>query len=93
MYQLAGVTKRYSRGHSVVLALSGLNLIVEDGEWLAIQGPTGHGKSTLLQILGGLDRPTSGDVQFDGRDLVGCARGSSPTFAPARSGSSSRRST
>jgi putative ABC transport system ATP-binding protein len=43
---------------------------VEDGEWLSIQGPTGHGKSTLLQILGGLDRPSGGVVDFDGRDLA-----------------------
>jgi putative ABC transport system ATP-binding protein len=44
--------------------------VIEDGEWLAIQGPTGHGKTTLLQMLGGLDRPTSGIVEFDGRDLA-----------------------
>ena len=44
-----------------------MDLVIEDGEWLAIQGPTGHGKSTLLQILGGLDRPTGGTVEFDGR--------------------------
>jgi putative ABC transport system ATP-binding protein len=44
--------------------------VIEDGEWLAVQGPTGHGKSTLLQILGGLDRPTAGIVEFDGRDLA-----------------------
>jgi len=44
--------------------------VVEDGEWLAIQGPTGHGKSTLLQILGGLDRPSAGVVDFDGQDLA-----------------------
>jgi putative ABC transport system ATP-binding protein len=37
---------------------------IEDGEWLAIQGPTGHGKTTLLQMLGGLDRPTSGSIEF-----------------------------
>ncbi|MHB1875926.1 MAG: ABC transporter ATP-binding protein, partial [Streptosporangiaceae bacterium] len=41
------------------------------GEWLAIQGPTGHGKSTLLQMLGGLDRPTSGSVVLGGKDLAG----------------------
>ena len=51
-------------------ALRGVDLVVEDGEWLAIQGPTGHGKSTLLQILGGLDRPSAGIVDFDGRDLA-----------------------
>jgi putative ABC transport system ATP-binding protein len=43
--------------------------VVRDREWLAIQGPTGHGKSTLLQIMGALDRPTSGSVEFGGIDL------------------------
>ena len=52
----------------------GVDLAISDGEWLAIQGPTGHGKSTLLQMLGGLDRPTSGTVEFDGMDL-GAMRG------------------
>jgi putative ABC transport system ATP-binding protein len=70
MYKLTGVTKYYPRGRSVVEALRGVDLVIEDGEWLAIQGPTGHGKSTLLQILGGLDRPTAGSVQFDGSDLA-----------------------
>jgi len=53
-----------------VHALTGVDLVIEDGEWLAIQGPTGHGKTTLLQMLGALDRPTSGVVEFDGRDLA-----------------------
>jgi putative ABC transport system ATP-binding protein len=70
MYKLSGVTKNYAKGRSTVTALDGVDLVVEDGEWLAIQGPTGHGKSTLLQILGGLDRPSSGVVEFDGRDLA-----------------------
>jgi putative ABC transport system ATP-binding protein len=70
MYALTGVTKDYSKGRETVHALRGVNLEIRDGEWLAIQGPTGHGKSTLLQILGGLDRPTSGTVDFDGRNLA-----------------------
>ena len=70
MYKLSGVTKNYVKGRETVAALRGVDLVVEDGEWLAIQGPTGHGKSTLLQILGGLDRPSSGIVDFDGRDLA-----------------------
>jgi len=70
MYKLTGVTKDYPKGRATVHALRGVDLDIEDGEWLAIQGPTGHGKSTLLQILGGLDRPTSGSVVFDGRDLA-----------------------
>jgi putative ABC transport system ATP-binding protein len=70
MYQLTDVRKDYQKGRGVVHALAGVDAVVEDGEWLAIQGPTGHGKSTLLQVLGGLDRPTSGTVDFDGRDLA-----------------------
>jgi putative ABC transport system ATP-binding protein len=70
MYRLSAVTKNYAQGRSTVVALDGVDLVVEDGEWLALQGPTGHGKSTLLQILGGLDRPSSGIVEFDGRDLA-----------------------
>jgi len=69
MYRLRGVDKNYHKGHDTVRALQGVDLEVADGEWLAIQGPTGHGKSTLLQILGGLDRPTSGTVELDGISL------------------------
>ena len=70
MYKLTGVKKQYQKGRTTVDALDGGDLVIEDGEWLAIQGPTGHGKTTLLQILGGLDRPTSGIVDFDGQDLA-----------------------
>src|SRR5271167_1010459 len=70
MYKLTGVTKNYQKGRSTVAALRGVDLVIEDGEWLAIQGPTGHGKSTLLQILGGLDRATSGIVELDGQNLT-----------------------
>ena len=70
MYRLTSVTKDYPKGRGVVHALRGVNVVIGDGEWLAIQGPTGHGKSTLLQILGGLDRPTSGTVELNGQDLT-----------------------
>ncbi len=70
MYKLTGVTKNYQKGRGIVHALQGVDIVIEDGEWLAIQGPTGHGKTTLLQMLGGLDRPTSGIVDFDGQDLA-----------------------
>jgi putative ABC transport system ATP-binding protein len=70
MYSLIGVTKTYKKGRGSVQALRGVDVTIEDGEWLAIQGPTGHGKSTLLQILGALDRPTSGSVVFNGQDLA-----------------------
>jgi len=53
-----------------VKALAGVDLVIEDGEWLAIQCRTGHGKTTPLQMPGGLDRPTSGVIEFDGQDLA-----------------------
>jgi putative ABC transport system ATP-binding protein len=70
MYKLKGVTKNYQKGRTTVQALQGVDLVIDDGEWLTIQGPTGHGKTTLLQMLGGLDRPTSGSVDLDGQDLA-----------------------
>src|SRR5579859_1180466 len=70
MYKLTKVTKTYQNGRNVVTALQGVNLTITDGEWLAIQGPTGHGKTTLLQMLGALDRPTSGSVRFNGQNLA-----------------------
>jgi len=69
MYTLTGVTRTYRKGSQTVTALAGVDAVIADGAWLAIQGPTGHGKTTLLQLLGGLDRPTSGTVLFDGQDL------------------------
>jgi ABC-type lipoprotein export system ATPase subunit len=68
-YTLTGVTKTYQKGRSTVSALRDVNLVIGKGEWLAVQGRTGHGKTTLLQILGGLDRPDSGTVRYDGQDL------------------------
>ncbi|MFG2355908.1 ABC transporter ATP-binding protein [Streptomyces sp. NPDC048521] len=70
MYALKNVTKRYTRGKEAVHALDGIDLTIGDGDRLVIQGPTGGGKSTLLQMLGGLDRPTSGEVVLDGIDLA-----------------------
>ncbi|MFE0511095.1 ABC transporter ATP-binding protein [Streptomyces sp. NPDC058964] len=70
MYELRNVTKRYTRGKDTIHALDGIDLTIGDGDRLVIQGPTGGGKSTLLQMLGGLDRPTSGEVVLDGTDLA-----------------------
>lgn len=70
MYELSGVTKRYRRGKDTVHALAGVDLTIGEGDRLVIKGPTGGGKSTLLQMLGGLDRPTAGSVVLDGTDLA-----------------------
>src|SRR5216683_3009520 len=69
MYELTGVSKVYRAGARTVEAVDGVDLTVDDGEWIAVRGRTGHGKSTLLNLLGGLDRPTSGQVRLDGNDL------------------------
>ena len=69
MYKLSGVTKTYRKGGHAVNALQGVDLEIADGQWLSVQGPTGHGKTTLLQLLGALDRPTAGKVQMDGQDI------------------------
>jgi len=70
MYRLTDVTKLYAKGRQTVPAVRDITLAIEDGQWLAVQGRTGHGKSTLLNLLGGLDRPTSGTIELDGQDLA-----------------------
>ena len=61
--------KYYGSGDTQVKALDGVDLTVENGEFVAIVGTSGSGKSTLLHMLGGLDRPTSGTVTVDGKEL------------------------
>src|SRR5437763_12702551 len=73
VYRLAGVSKIYRKGGREIHAVRDLDLEIRTGEWLAVQGKTGHGKSTLLQLLGGLDRPTQGQLEFAGQDLATAA--------------------
>ena len=61
--------KIYGTGDTAVHALDGVNLVVENGEFVSIVGTSGSGKSTLLHMLGGLDRPTEGKVIVDGNDI------------------------
>ena len=61
--------KFYGSGDTTVRALDGVDLSISDGEFAAIVGTSGSGKSTLLHMLGGLDRPTSGEVWVDGNEI------------------------
>ena len=67
--QTKELKKYYGAGDTLVKALDGVDLSVENGEFVAIVGTSGSGKSTLLHMLGGLDRPTSGSVTVDGQEI------------------------
>ena len=62
------VVKEYRMGTNVVKALSGVNLEIYQGEYLSLMGPSGSGKSTLFNMIGALDRPTTGNVFIDGQN-------------------------
>src|SRR3954451_9553049 len=68
MIELAAVTKQFA-GKRDVIALDSLSLTIPRGEMVSIIGPSGSGKSTLLNLIGGLDRPTTGEVSIDGERL------------------------
>lgn len=70
LYKLTGVNKTFRQGAKVVHALRNVTLEIAEGEHISVQGPTGGGKSTLLQILGALDIPTSGSIEFADRDAA-----------------------
>jgi putative ABC transport system ATP-binding protein len=64
------VSKVYPMGATRVVALDSVSIKINEGEFVAIQGTSGSGKSTLLNLLGGLDRPTTGEVLFDSESLA-----------------------
>jgi putative ABC transport system ATP-binding protein len=71
VYELAGVSRSFRQGDRRVEALDGVDLRIAAGEHVAVTGPSGSGKTTLLQLLGALDRPTAGELRFEGRPVHG----------------------
>ncbi len=69
LIRLSGVTKYYKRGAEKVEVLENLDLDVPKGDFLALMAPSGKGKSTLLSLIGGIDRPSAGEVTVDGKSL------------------------
>jgi putative ABC transport system ATP-binding protein len=69
MVQVHNVTKVYERGKQKVEVLHGLTLDIPKGDFVALMGPSGSGKTTLLNLIGGLDKPTSGEITVDGKRI------------------------
>lgn len=69
LFELKNVDKRFIRGKESISIFSGLNMRIRKGTFVSIMGPSGSGKTTLLNMLGGVDRPTSGEINFDGRPI------------------------
>ncbi len=70
MINISGVSKRFD-GKKQVTALASVTLHIRKGEMVSLMGPSGSGKSTLLNLIGGLDRPSSGEIKLDGEVLGG----------------------
>jgi putative ABC transport system ATP-binding protein len=68
LIELKNIIKNYDNGGVITKVLRGIDLMVDEGEFLAIMGPSGSGKSTLMHTIGFLDRPTSGEYLFDGEN-------------------------
>ncbi|HVV65357.1 MAG TPA: ABC transporter ATP-binding protein [Rhizomicrobium sp.] len=75
LIELSRVAKIYGTGEAAVAALAGVDLVVRDGEFVAVMGPSGSGKSTCMNILGCLDTPTTGHYYFRGADVGAMSRG------------------
>jgi putative ABC transport system ATP-binding protein len=69
LVRVRAVSKHFRRGSEVVHVLEALDLDIAPGEFLALMGPSGSGKSTLLNLIGGLDRPTTGELQVGGQRI------------------------
>ncbi len=74
LYQLNNLAKRYTRGRESITIFSDLTMTIGQGEFIAIMGPSGSGKTTLLNQLGGIDRPSSGEVLFEGARIDNMAQ-------------------
>lgn len=74
VFQLSDIRRSYYVGNEWVHAINGLDLTIPDGQFLAVIGSSGSGKSTLMHILGFMDTPTEGKMEFEGSDVTGIGR-------------------
>ena len=68
--KVTGVTKTYLMGEVTITALAGVSFSLYKGEFVVVLGPSGSGKSTMLNIIGGIDKPSSGEIEYMGRDIA-----------------------
>ncbi len=73
MISITDLHKTYRRGEEVVEAIRGVDFQVNDGDFVVVIGPSGGGKSTLLNLIGGIDHPSSGSIQYNGYELAGAS--------------------
>ena len=74
LIEMQAVSRSYDVGDTIVTALDGVSLSVEEGEFVVVLGPSGSGKTTLLNMIGALDSPTTGRIVIDGRDITKASR-------------------
>ncbi len=75
LFVLKNVDKHFIRGKESISIFDNLNLEIKKGTFVSIMGPSGSGKTTLLNMLGGVDRPSSGEILFDGRPIQNLSEG------------------
>ena len=73
MIELESITKTYTMGQQKIVAVDQVSIAIQPGEFVAIMGKSGCGKTTLLSLIGGLDRPDSGSIRVDGKDITSLA--------------------
>ncbi len=86
MIEISNLSKIYTVGGQQVHALKNVTLSVKEGEFLVIVGPSGSGKSTLMHLIGGLDKPTSGNIRVDGENLANLRDGQLSSFRNGKIG-------
>jgi len=74
LIEMRGITKHYGKGEALVRALDGIDVTIDDGEFVAVMGSSGSGKSTCMNILGALDTPTGGEYLFKGVNVARLSR-------------------
>ena len=75
LYELRDLSKSYWRGGESIHIFDNLNMSIENGDFIAIMGPSGSGKTTLLNQLGGIDKPSTGEVLFEGQRIDNLSQG------------------